>query len=66
MTSFNTPLVINLWLPMEPMRFPLVAGTLFMKVLQIVMGMTFMPKGGRAADGVAQNSDDFLIDVNVV
>lgn len=51
---------------MEPMRFPLVAGTLFMKVLQIVMGMTFMPKGGRAADGVAQNSDDFLIDVNVV
>ena len=51
---------------MEPMRFPLIVGTLLMEVLQIVMGMTFMPKGGRTVDGVAQNSDDFLIDVNVV
>ena len=51
---------------MEPMRFPLIGGALLMEVFQIVMGMTFMPKGDRAVDSVAQNSGDFLIDVNVV
>ena len=51
---------------MEPMRLPLVVDTLLMEVLQIAMGMTFMPKGDRTVDSVAQNSNDFLIDVNVV